>query len=196
MTEPLLLALTVLGVAMLLEWASRRGRDVRPWSCRPARCSALACLTRYEAWPVTCAALAAAVWTRWRRGETPGRGLPPGRRHRRLSDAGAHRRSRSSAASSSAQWFVSSDFFVPENKALGRPFAAAAEIVWGTRAAERRDVWLRWAVPACWRCSVAASGRPAQRAVCSSRCRSVRPPRCRGWRSSRAIRSASATWSR
>jgi hypothetical protein len=29
------------------------------------------------------------------------------------------------------QWFVSSDFFVPENKALGLPMAAAGEIVWG-----------------------------------------------------------------
>jgi hypothetical protein len=29
------------------------------------------------------------------------------------------------------RWFVSSDFFVPENKALGLPMAAAGEIVWG-----------------------------------------------------------------
>ena len=31
---------------------------------------ALACLTRYEAWPVTAVALAAAVWTRWRAGHS------------------------------------------------------------------------------------------------------------------------------
>ena len=30
------------------------------------------------------------------------------------------------------QWFVSGGFFVPENKALGDPMMAAAEIGWGT----------------------------------------------------------------
>jgi hypothetical protein len=31
------------------------------------------------------------------------------------------------------RWFVSSDFFVPENKALGLPMVAVDEIVWGVR---------------------------------------------------------------
>jgi hypothetical protein len=31
------------------------------------------------------------------------------------------------------QWFVSGDFFVPENKALGEPLLAAKEIGWGAR---------------------------------------------------------------
>ena len=31
------------------------------------------------------------------------------------------------------EWFVSGDFFVPENKALGDPMMAAAEIGWGAR---------------------------------------------------------------
>src|SRR5205085_11095284 len=30
-------------------------------------------------------------------------------------------------------WFVGGDFFVPENKALGDPMLAAAEIGWGAR---------------------------------------------------------------
>src|SRR5207237_2862160 len=30
------------------------------------------------------------------------------------------------------EWFVASGFFVPENKALGDPILAAAEIWWGT----------------------------------------------------------------
>src|SRR5262249_29859219 len=32
------------------------------------------------------------------------------------------------------EWLVSSDFFVPENKSLHDPIAAAAEIIWGVRA--------------------------------------------------------------
>src|SRR5258708_27217741 len=72
MTEPLLLATTTVAVAMLIRWAD-------PKVCTtPGRISAghvgwafaLACLTRYEAWPVTLSALLAAAWTRWRRGQS------------------------------------------------------------------------------------------------------------------------------
>ena len=84
---------------------------------------ALACLTRYEAWPVAYAALAAAAWTRWRRGEPLGRAL---RRvgaiavYPTLALIGFAFFSRVVVG----QWFVSSDFFVPENKAQGLPMAA------------------------------------------------------------------------
>ena len=63
---------------------------------------ALACLTRYEAWPVTVAALVAAVWACWRRGEALGialRAASDGSRSTRPSPSSP---SRSSAASSSA----------------------------------------------------------------------------------------------
>src|SRR5262245_66213375 len=72
MTEPLLLALALLGVALLIEstdtmdaaFGARTRRDT------VVGCVfALACLTRYEAWPVTATALAFAVCARWRRGE-------------------------------------------------------------------------------------------------------------------------------
>ena len=65
MTEALLLALATLGVAMLLAWA--HGEMSAPgvgWAF------ALACLTRYHAWPGTACALAAAMWTCWRQGDT------------------------------------------------------------------------------------------------------------------------------
>jgi hypothetical protein len=94
---------------------------------------ALACLTRYEAWPVTVCALCAAVWTLWRRG---------------VPLATAMRLVRSIAVYPAGvvvafivfsrvvvgSWFVASGFFVPENKALGLPVLAAAEIWWGTHA--------------------------------------------------------------
>ena len=37
-------------------------------------------------------------------------------------------------------WLVTSGFFVPQNKALGRPFEAAAEILWGER--QVSGLWL------------------------------------------------------
>src|SRR5215831_10307858 len=67
MTEPLLLGLTTLGVALLMKHSLSLGRAARATA---GIVLALACLTRYEAWPVTYAALAAGVWTRWRRGES------------------------------------------------------------------------------------------------------------------------------
>jgi hypothetical protein len=129
MTEPLLLALTTLGVAMLLEWVNRDRSDR---SGAIGVVFALACLTRYEAWPVTCMALAATGWTLWRQGE------PLGRACRRVAGIGLYPTAAIMAFAIFSrvvvgQWFVSSDFFVPENKARGLPFAAAAEIVWGTR---------------------------------------------------------------
>src|SRR5262249_56732996 len=94
---------------------------------------ALACVTAYEAWQVTACALTALTWTYWRRGEP----LP-----------GAVRRVARIALSPAlaviafvlfsrvvvGQWFVSGDFFVPENKSLHDLRLAAAEIVWGLRA--------------------------------------------------------------
>jgi hypothetical protein len=91
---------------------------------------ALACLTRYEAWPVAASALAATAWTRWRRGqplavvsrEVGGLALWPA-----FAIAGFAIFSRVVVG----QWFVGDDFFVPENKALGDPVMAAKEIGWG-----------------------------------------------------------------
>jgi hypothetical protein len=137
MTEPLLLATTTVAVAMLLRWCRPApvdpaigGFDTRPASAWVGWAFALACLTRYEAWPVTVSALAAAAWTRWRRGQA----LPDVAR-----DIGAIALYPALAIVAFAifsrvvigQWLVSGDFFVPENKALGHPLIAAAEIGWG-----------------------------------------------------------------
>ena len=146
MTEPLLLGLTTLGVALLLAWTGARSRTasadaraVRPRTATVGVVLALACLTRYEAWPVTCTALAAALWTRWRRGDSLA-----------SSTAAVMRVAVYPTAAILAfavfsrvvvgQWFVSSDFFVPENKAQGLPMIAIDEIVWGARALSGRIV--------------------------------------------------------
>ena len=127
MTEPLLLGLTLVGVALLIAHVHDGKR-----SALTGVVLALACLTRYEAWPITYVALAAAAWAIWRHGETTW--------------SAARRIARIAACPTAAiiafaifsrivvgRWFVSTDFFVPENKALGLPLVAVKEIAWGTR---------------------------------------------------------------
>jgi len=137
MTEPLLLALMTLGVAMIASDLVARPSEGRIGGPKRAALRtgivlALACLTRYEAWPVTYAALAAAVWTRWRNNE------PLTTAVRAMLRVAVYPTAAILAFSLFSrvvvgQWFVSSDFFVPDNKAQGLPLLAINEIVWGTR---------------------------------------------------------------
>ena len=134
MTEPLLLALTTLGIAMLLAdlqvCVTCRGTDLQ--TCRPGVALALACLTRYEAWPLTGSALVLFAWVRRRAGDSW---------RDALRYAGAIAVYPGLAIVAFAifsrvvigQWFVGGDFFVPENKALGDPVMALKEIGWGTQ---------------------------------------------------------------
>jgi hypothetical protein len=155
MTEPLLLALATLATALLINWCrtlpSRPTPSPLPASpARPALPAlfaspappappvsvglvfALACLTRYEAWPVTGAALAAAAWTRWRTGEPLSESLRLVARiaaYPAVAVVGFGIFSRVVVGS----WFVGTGFFVPENKALGSAMMSAAEIWFGLR---------------------------------------------------------------
>jgi len=123
MTEPLLLATTTLAIAMLV--AEMDGRAV-------SGMFALACLTRYEAWPVTAVAIAAIPFVRWRQRGAFADGCREAVRlamFPALAILGFSIFSRVVVG----QWFVSGDFFVPENKALGDPVMALKEIGWGTQ---------------------------------------------------------------
>jgi hypothetical protein len=130
MTEPLLLALTLLVVALLIRWTAD---DVATRTASIGWTLALACMTRYEAWPVTICVLAAGVYARWRSGGD----LTVACRR-----AGAMAVYPAIAVTVFAiysrvvigEWFTTSGFFVPENKALDRPVVAAAEIWWGAHA--------------------------------------------------------------
>ena len=141
MTEPLLLALTTVAIAALLQELTDAARPFRscelPVLARPLRrCArvgtllALACLTRYEAWPVAAAALILTPWVLWRQGSSSRDrmqavveiGVYPA-----LAIVGFAIFSRVVVG----EWFVSNDFFVPENKALGDAIASAKEIGWG-----------------------------------------------------------------
>ena len=135
MTEPLLLALTLLSVVLLIE--STDTMDA-PFGARTHRDTvvgcvfALACLTRYEAWPVTATALGFAVFACWRRGQALDSAV------RRIGQIAVYPTLTLIAFAIFSRvvvgrWFVSGDFFVPENKALGDPWLAAKEIAWGVR---------------------------------------------------------------
>jgi hypothetical protein len=142
MTEPLLIALTVASIALLQAYCERvtladGPRPIADTSRRPS--SALvgwvftaACLTRYEAWPVTIGALAAAVWVLWRRG------VPGHLAVRRVGRVARYPVAAILAFSVFSRivvggWFASG-FFVPENPAAGDPLEAVDQIVWGVHA--------------------------------------------------------------
>ena len=121
MTEPLLLATTTVAVAMLI--AASRFAGIA---------FALACLTRYEAWPVAATALTAAGWVRWRAGE-PLADAARGIARIALYPAGAIVGFSIFSRVVIGEWFVSGGFFVPENKALGDAWLAAKEIAWAAQ---------------------------------------------------------------
>src|SRR5215470_339697 len=146
MTEPLLMALTLLAVAILMAWCDDQNRTrgettERETMRRPdghvsvamvGWAFALACMTRYEAWPVTAAALIGAIWVRWRQTSPLGqaiRDVIPIALYPALSIVAFTVFSRIVTGA----WFAS-DFFVPENTAKGHPYDALAEVAWGVRA--------------------------------------------------------------
>jgi hypothetical protein len=138
MTEPLLIALTCLAIAALLTSVSAAtGRRDRSAVVACGLLFAMACLTRYEAWPVTVAALVLLWAVHW----------PPDRQRNGVAADEHARRIGGIALYPLAaivgfavfsrvvvgQWFVAGDFFVPENKSLGDWWMAIKEIAWGTQ---------------------------------------------------------------
>jgi hypothetical protein len=137
MTEPMLFALTSVQVWLFARWvvvSSLTLPRAAGWT------TVAACLTRYEAWPVTAAVLVATIWAWWRRGA----GLADVLRvHARLAIyplaavAGFMLFSRITVG----EWFVSSGFFVPDEALRGQPFAVLEQIDEGFLSVGGR--WLR-----------------------------------------------------
>jgi hypothetical protein len=129
MTEPLLLALMLISVAMLMRVCE--DADALQTTSISGLTLALACLTRYEAWPVVVSALVITAWVLQRQGQSW-----------RAAIARAVAIGRYPAAAIVAflvfsrivggEWFTG-DFFVPENEAQGHPLVAIDQIVWGLR---------------------------------------------------------------
>jgi hypothetical protein len=139
LTEPLLLGSMLVAVALLVAWCRAPSVDTAISRADTINADAvgvafaLACLTRYEAWPVTAAALALAVWARSRLGETIPQAVRATRRvaiHPAAAIAAFLVFSRIVVG----EWFVAGGFFVPENAAQGDVGAVVRQIAWGLRA--------------------------------------------------------------
>ncbi|MGQ0735711.1 MAG: hypothetical protein ACT4QD_18915 [Acidobacteriota bacterium] len=127
MTEPLLFGLTTLQVFLLTRWVLAKELEVpraAGWVI------VLACLTRYEAWPITGACLAASAFAWWRRG-SPWAGVL--RVHARLAcyPILAVVAFLCFSRVTVGEWFVSSGFFVPDESLRGNPIAVATKIAEG-----------------------------------------------------------------
>ncbi|HSK11433.1 MAG TPA: glycosyltransferase family 39 protein, partial [Vicinamibacterales bacterium] len=128
MTEALLVGLTTLAVLLVVRWVEDPVRGRR----RAAGAAiVLACLTRYEAWPVTAAALGLAAIAFLRRGVPPREaGVEVARLalYPVLTVIAFLVQSRLTIG----KWFVTGGFFVAENPDLGRPFKALGSVWWGS----------------------------------------------------------------
>jgi hypothetical protein len=136
MTEPLLFGLSVLQVHLFTVWVLS-GRLTVP---RGAGCvTVLACLTRYEAWPITAACYAASAFAWWRRGRPAAQLVPVYARlslYPVLTVLGFMLFSQMTVG----EWFVSSGFFVPDDSLRGQPAVVVARIADGVRVLS--TVWL------------------------------------------------------
>ena len=136
MSELLLFGLMTLAVALLISWCrpnrSAENESTRSSSPTVGWTFALACLTRYEAWPVTACALMSAAWSRHRAGDSWGDAI------RQIRGIAVYPLAAIVAFVIFSrvvigEWFVASGFFVPENPSWGHPLTAAAQIIWGAR---------------------------------------------------------------
>jgi hypothetical protein len=126
MTEPLLLGLLLLQCALLYEWVERDGAR---GSVVLGSVMAASVLTRYEAWPVTAAALAAAWYVLWRRRNA----IHASRRVAVLAlfPTVAVLIFLVNSRLTVGQWLVTGGFFVPDPATAGRPLAAAEQVLEG-----------------------------------------------------------------
>jgi len=124
MTEPLLFATTMVGIALAVRWLD----DSTRWPAAPGLALAAACLTRYEAWPITAGVIVLSTAVLLRRGVAIGPAISACVRLAMLPAAAVAIFLVNSRWTVGA-WFISSGFFVAENaEALGRPLAAWGQL--------------------------------------------------------------------
>jgi len=165
MTEPLLLAATFLVVLWLVEWIDSPGFGIRhapsgvdrdsrsavPWKLACALFGAM--WTRYEAWPVVAAAIAAAGYAMWRLGAS----LPVllGRITRlAFWPASAVALFLLNSRITVGAWFVSDGFYVVDPTYAHQPWRTLIGIWWGTHQLSGyliESVALMAAVSVAWR---------------------------------------------
>lgn len=127
MTEPLLLGLTVTGIALLYRWTASGG-TAAAW---PAGLTlALACLTRYEAWPMTAAAGGVAWLTLWRNG-VPLAAATRAAMRVGVWPIGALLLFLVLSKATVGEWLVTGGFYEPNNPAYEQPLQALIQVGWG-----------------------------------------------------------------
>jgi hypothetical protein len=129
MTEPLLIGLTTTGVLLTYRWVESPGAIGVAW---PGLVLALACLTRYEAWPITAASVGLSFVALWRRDGQAWRAV---RQAARLAGPplAAIGLFLLLSRATVGEWFVTGGFFVPDNPARGLPAFVAIQVLWGMR---------------------------------------------------------------
>jgi len=129
MTEPLLMALTLGGVALTWRWVADDAKDPPTWA---GVALALACLTRYEAWPITAAAIGTAAVVLATSGVTVANAI---RRTARLAayPIVAILAFLVLSRATVGAWFVTGGFFVADNPDYHRPFKVVGSVWWAMR---------------------------------------------------------------
>lgn len=132
MTEPLLLATMSLAVLWLFEWV-RGDASLTPMPRKVGIALFAAVWTRYESWPVVCAALAATAYVLWRRGR---RGYAWARPMMTLAawPAAAVVIFLINSRITVGAWFVTGGFYVPDARYQHQPWRTLVSIWWGTHA--------------------------------------------------------------
>jgi hypothetical protein len=128
MTEPMLFGLTSLQVFLFTRWVLSGDLTVPRTA---GWVTVLACLTRYEAWPITAACYLTSAVAWWRRGKSLRRLAPTYATlalYPALTVIGFMAFSRITVG----EWFVSGGFFVPDETLRGQPAAVIAKILEGT----------------------------------------------------------------
>ena len=128
MTEPMLFGLTTLQVFLFTRWVLSGALTVPRAAGWVTVC---ACLTRYEAWPITAACYATSAFAWWRRGQSL-RHLLPVYFQLALYPALTVLAFMAFSRLTVGEWFVSGGFFVPDESLRGQPVAVVTKIAEGT----------------------------------------------------------------
>jgi hypothetical protein len=128
MTEPLLFGTTTLAVMLVADWLDR---DAPGWPHAAGLAVTAACMTRYEAWPISAALVVLAAAAMLRRGMTMA-----------AAAAACMRLSVYPAVAvilfvlnsrwTTGHWFISTGFFIAENEARGQGWLAWRQVRIGT----------------------------------------------------------------
>ncbi|MCC7125459.1 MAG: hypothetical protein IT178_11475, partial [Acidobacteria bacterium] len=129
MTEPLLFATTMMSTWLAVRWVTEDGLHV---SRAFGWWMVAACLTRYEAWPITGAIVPLALLARWRRG-TPWRDLVGPAWQMARYPIGAALFFFCLSRATVGEWFVSGGFYVPDPELQGHPDVVWEKIAEGVR---------------------------------------------------------------